>query len=158
MGSVIPATAAHAAELAPRLREADVAEVRATAGYAPLEALERSLLASTEAYALLLGGELAGLFGVVGLEGTVAGGYAGGVIWLLGSDAIPLRRRAFLSLSRRMVAEFRTRYPVLFNYVDARNEASLRWLRWLGFEIAPAAPFGVEGRPFHHVAIGGSHV
>jgi hypothetical protein len=37
----------------------------------------------------------------------------------------------------------------LENVVDARNTKSIRWLRRMGFEVLPAAPLGVEGRPFH---------
>jgi len=42
-------------------------------------------------------------------------------------------------------------YPRLVNHVDERNEASKRWLSWLGFELGepePHGPFGIPFRPF----------
>lgn len=49
-------------------------------------------------------------------------------------------------------------FALLTNYVDARNAVSIRWLRWLGFEIEPAAPFGIHGLPFHRFSMRVNHV
>ena len=45
-------------------------------------------------------------------------------------------------------------YRVLTNYADARNTTAIRWLRWLGFNILPAIPFGLDGLPFHPFELG----
>jgi hypothetical protein len=40
-------------------------------------------------------------------------------------------------------------YPHLENYVDVRNELSIKWLRWLGFQFDPQPiPYGVWEMPF----------
>ncbi len=40
-------------------------------------------------------------------------------------------------------------FPHLQNYVDARNEISIRWLKWLGFRFDPKpVPYGIWGLPF----------
>jgi RimJ/RimL family protein N-acetyltransferase len=38
----------------------------------------------------------------------------------------------------------------LENYVHAENKASVRWLKWLGFTMDEAAPYGPRGENFIH--------
>jgi len=73
----------------------------------------------------------------------------GGVIWLLGTDDVKRNARGFLEVSPGCLAQIMTRYHHLHNYVDQRNTASIRWLKWMGFEFQPAQPFGPYGLPFH---------
>lgn len=142
------ATPAHAAQLAPLMRQADADEALAAGGYTPMAALLASLEASEVAYAAFAGGELLGLCGVAPLEGYEDAPRA--VVWALTSTAVERHRRAFWRLSRLLVAVFRDVYHGgLTAYVDARHTAALRWLRRLGFTVNPAAPFGPEGLPFH---------
>jgi GNAT superfamily N-acetyltransferase len=142
---IIPASPAHAEALAPRMRAADVAEVYAAARHAPLEALTRSLAISTHAWCGIMDGEVACLFGV-GMRSLLGGV---GSPWMLGSDLIEQHGKAFLRRSRGVVAQMQAAYPELENWVDARNAVSIRWLRWLGFTLEPAAPFGPFDCPFH---------
>ncbi len=149
----VPACLEHAAALAPRLRAEDVAEVLASHGHGPLEALTAALAASELAGALLVDGEVAALYGVAPVRETILGPPVAGSIWLLGSDALGRHRREFLRRSRLVVAEALERYPLLFNFVDARYTAALRWAAWLGFEVLPAQPHGVAGLPFHRIVM-----
>ncbi|WP_019646200.1 hypothetical protein [Novispirillum itersonii] len=142
-------TEADIAAVAATMRAADVAEVWASHRVTPEQALRISLCQSMEAWTVSHAGRPLCLCGVGRLtDGTLLGGPVS-VPWLLGSDALSDHRRALLRISGRMVPLWRRRHGLLVNWVDARNRASLRWLRWLGFEIAPAAPFGPDGLPFH---------
>lgn len=64
-----------------------------------------------------------------------------GVIWMLGTDLLdretryPMQRRLFARATRLVVEEFAKHWPVLTNMAYADNAKSLRWLRWLGFEL-----------------------
>ena len=44
---------------------------------------------------------------------------------------------------------------VLINYTDARYTKALRWLRWLGFHMHEAVPYGVNGELFHPMTLRG---
>jgi hypothetical protein len=147
--TIVPATPDLARQLAPLMRAADQAEVRASGGYEPIDALLEALVWSAEAYAGFIDGELAALFGVV--PGTFLTGEA--VPWLLTSDVIQRKPRAFLRASREVIADWMGKYPVLVQQVDARYEQALRWAARVGFQVEAPAPFGVDGAPFCRISM-----
>lgn len=151
--SIVRATREHAIALAPTMRKADAAEVWASGRYSPQEALLESLRASAEAYTLLIDGEPAVMWGVVPLPTRTLLAPPAGAVWLLGGEAVTRHKRLFLRLSRVGLARLLERYPVLVNAVDARYVQAVRWLRWLGFTVGEAQPFGVAGLPFHPISI-----
>lgn len=142
---VASATLGHALELAENMREADRQEVWATAHYTPKQAALFSLEASRDAKVGLADGRVVCMFGV----GPAAIISTTGIPWLLTTDLVEKHARAFLRRNKRVVKGMGGSYSLLRNYVDERNTMAVRWLRWLGFEILPAEPFGVEGLPFH---------
>lgn len=77
-----------------------------------------------------------------------------GVIWLVGTTALDRHPLDMHRNALRYIRHVRQFYPRLFNYVDARNAPSIRWLSRLGFTIDPPVPFGVQGRPFHRFHLG----
>ncbi len=132
--------------LGPRLRTADVEEIRAASGLLPAVALRRSYDFSTHVWAVReLDGRPIALWGVGPLS-LVEGR---GCPWLLAADAFESLGRDIARLSRPLLADMRDHYPRLENQVDARRTQAVRWLSWLGFTIDPAAPRGVDGRMFH---------
>ena len=150
------ATAEDIVCLGPRLRVADVEEIRAASGLAQLEALRRSFDFSTHVWAVRavagetpsdrkIAGRTIAMWGVGPLS-LVDGR---GCPWLLAADAFEACGRDIVRLSRPLLASMRDNYPHLENRVDARHTRAVRWLSWLGFTIDAAAPWGVEGRPFH---------
>lgn len=142
---VIPATVEHASALAPSMRAADAAEVWASDLSLPLDALVRSLALSPMAWTGTADGEPFCMFGVA--SASLLGGH--GVPWLLGSDLVVVHQRTFLRRNRGYIRQMQAAFPLLRNYTDARNTVSHRWLRWLGFDIGPAEPYGPFGLPFH---------
>lgn len=125
------------------MRPEDVAECRAYSGATPSEALLNGFKISSESYTATLKGEPIMIFGVVPVEEMAA------AIWLLSTPEIEDVSLTFLRESRRIISDFHDRWPVLFNYVDARNEVHLKWLRWIGFVFIARHPeFGIEKREF----------
>ena len=136
-----------AAALAPRLRAADLREIAAATGEAPLEVLARGIAWSAPALSAIdPGGRVVAVFGVVPDD------RGGGLIWLLGSDDLVRHPRTLVKAGRAWLDRMQERYPRLWNHVDTRNEVHVRWLLRCGFEVVRTEEaHGVEGRPFHEV-------
>jgi hypothetical protein len=151
MTTILPAVAADARELASVLRQEDRAEVLALLGpvdpiEGPADSLLQGLASAREAWtARDAAGRIICMGGVspLSLVGST------GVPWLLGSDLVTAHRRTFMVESRRLVARWLTLFDALRNVVDARYDAAIRWLRWLGFEIGP--PFVLAHGLFRRV-------
>lgn len=156
MGTVRAYQQGDAEQLAPRLRQADVREVFAASGHRPYEALADAALRS-DILCTIEGdsGQVAGMFGVSAVTDVSA------VVWLLGSDDLVSGRlkKQFLKECRQWCDRFHSFRPLLFNCVDERNEAAIRWLKWMDFTfIKRHEAFGYEHMPFlefvrlkHHV-------
>ena len=142
--SVRPATTADALYVGAHLRAADRAEVEALSGRPPVEVLLDSVTASSMAWAGCVDDEPVCLFGVapMSLAGVV------GFPWLLGTDGVLDHAAAFLRRNKAYLGQMLAEYPILRNVVDARNEVSIRWLRWLGFQFGTARPMGAANLPF----------
>lgn len=141
MITMLPATEDDARELAPLLRVEDRAEVLAL-GIDPVPALLNGVVTAREAWTYRDDGRIICMAGISPLSLI---GHTG-VPWLLGSPLVLEHRRAFMVETRRMVARWLTLFPLLRNVVDARYEAAIRWLRWLGFSIG--APFPLANGTF----------
>lgn len=142
---IVPAHEAHTLYLGQRLRASDVAELRASSGKEPVQALQDSLRMSDPdmRWAALYDGTPVALFGVGSPNHEV------GCAWLLGSDELTRPTTTFLRLSREYVERMQRRYSLLFNRIDDRNEPARRWLEWLGFQPWEHLPeYGPERRPF----------
>jgi hypothetical protein len=137
--------------LAANLRAEDKAEVEAATGWSVEAVLRRSIAASSHVTIAEYEGEPVAVFGLVPI--SLASGTA--APWLLGTDALGALRCSLTRLARLYVSEALRLYPVLVNHVDARNAASVKLLRWLGFSIEEAQPFGARGLPFHRFELRG---
>jgi hypothetical protein len=134
----------HVECLGHRLRQADLDEVWASDHSTGYEALKESLARSEIAYSVFYKGKVIAMFGVapIGLLG-------GGMPWLLGSDEIEEVKIPFARYSRKFVEYFIEKYMYLENCADSRNTVALEWLRFCGFTIQEARPFGPDKVPFH---------
>lgn len=142
---IVPLEPRHAG-IVPRLREADVEEIRAMTGMEPKIPLAFSIANADPGWAAEADGRVEAVFGV----GPVANAHCPtGRPWLVGTDEVAKHPVMFYRLSRGIVDAMKARYDQLINWVDARNELSIRWLKWLGFHIEDPEPMGVEGLPFH---------
>lgn len=142
---VVLARMEHAVAMAPRMRAADAAECWALARLSPLEALRESLDSATYAWTWLVDGEPACIFGV-GTRSLIGNA---GTPWLLSTDLVAQHRMTFVRGSRPYLALMRGAFPCLENFVDARYETCVRWLKRLGFVVHDAEPMGPCGELFH---------
>lgn len=142
---IIPTTPEHLVELAEKMREADRQEVIASSGRDILAVLEDSLKYSLAPLTAFINGELACVFGCVPFQ--LIGERA--APWMLGTDVVDKHPGELLRRCRQYTTGMNKAYPHLLNFVDARNHKSIRWLKWMGFTVHPAVPYGAEKRPFH---------
>lgn len=143
---VVQASEDHVRELAETMSAADRAEVWAATHSTPIQALTYARKVSRDtAYTWLVDGRVVAMWGVgfltsLSMEGTP---------WMLSAEGLSRHGRTFARGSKIVAAEWRARYPILRNFVDARHKVALRWVEWMGFTILPAIPYGMDGLPFH---------
>jgi len=134
--------------LAPRLRAADRREIEAALGMDQTVVLRHGVRASDPCHAVVVGGAVVALFGVV----PSARSPEIGSVWLLASEAFAAHAFFIVRSSKVWIPKLHERYRVLTNFVDARNEVHIRWLRWCGFVfVRRVERFGVGGLPFYEV-------
>lgn len=144
---IVPALPEHVPHIQQHARDADRAELWAAARETPEECLYRGLRVSRIACTALLDDEPIAMFGVSPV--SIMGGI--GTPWLVGTTAMEQMgvRKELLRHSRRLIEVMREEFPgALFNTVDKRNEAAIRWLAWLGFSFGPEYPVGPDQVPF----------
>jgi hypothetical protein len=135
--------------VAKNMRAADVAEVQAGSGSTPQEALLYCYMMGRPCETIAAAdGEPVAMWGVV-----PDGAYPeAGRVWLLGTDRLVVDstvRVRFLRHAKREVERMGRMYDVLWNYVDARNQVHINWLKWMGFTFIAERPnYGAEGRSF----------
>jgi hypothetical protein len=141
---VVEAWADH---VAAHLRQCDLDEVAAMTGLEPEDAMRSSLALSTHAFAVVShqGGAPIAIFGAAPhpLPGV-------GIVWMLGTDDIRKEAYSIAKATRRYFDELNAAYWMLWNFIDARNTVSLRWLRWGGFKLLGDHDF--NGHRFHTFA------
>lgn len=132
--------------LAPRLRDADKAEIRALTGGIPEIMLPQCVLFSRATWTMCgFAGEPVGIMGVQDVPENPDVGWG----WMLATDIIEKYPFHFLRRSRSLLPVIHTFHPIITNHVDERNTVHIRWLRWLGFSfIRRIERWGAESRPF----------
>lgn len=143
---ILPATQAHIEEMLPFVRDADIQEFVAINGWDARRVLETGLRTSTFTAAGLANGRVVTIFGVAP-KSMISGA---GIPWLVATDDLEKYQFSFLRRCRNGVNAMLSVYPYLENYVDERNHVAKTWLHWLGFSLDKPAPYGIEGRNFHH--------
>lgn len=72
-----------------------------------------------------------------------------GVIWMLATKTFDDHFMAFAAACKVVVEVMIKDYEYVFNYVYVENKKSIRWLKWLGFDVRPSEPIGINGAEFH---------
>ena len=144
---IVPATKEHARAIAAHPRAADLAELWASSRSTPLDAMMRGMERTAEPWTAIYKGRPACMFGASPF--SIMGGM--GAAWMIGSSVLNQcgAQKDLLRLSEPVVEYMQDQFPnLLYNFVDQRNIAAIRWLRWLGFQFSDPIPYGVDGLPF----------
>lgn len=126
------------------MRDADAIEVWLSAHKTPYQALTEGFNTSIKAWTIMEGDTPIGMFGVS--SGSILSNI--GIPWLLGTDAMLKIRRQFVRESIQYLNEMLVLYPRLVNFIHIDNVASLRWLRWMGFDFDGPVKAGPEDAEF----------
>ena len=130
--------------LAENLREDDYREIKAVTGLPPLLSLLTGLKSSQVPLVICDNqGKVVAMLGVVpnGLIGS---------IWMVGTPDLKRISVSFLKNCQDVFTVLKNNFSVLHNYVDARNELHIRWLKWMGFTfIKKHKHYGIEQLPFY---------
>ena len=117
--------------IADNMREEDRAEVKASHGHLPEQALISGLNDPLcECYTVTTKGKPIAMFGCSQSPFPHLAG-----VWFLSTNETKQHIRDFLTLPPKFFKRWFETYPNLFNIVDKRNKASLRWLKRLGFKV-----------------------
>ncbi len=136
--------------LVTHLREADRRELIALHGPDIQAILEQAVAISTMKWAACANGQLLLLGGVA----PILPDSDTGSPWLLGTTLLSHFSKTLTRLCKRYLGTILTRYPVLTNYIDARQSSTMRWLRHLGFTVSTQPMLcGVQQLPFYHFFI-----
>lgn len=131
--------------IAADMRSADAAEVMASHGHTPTQAIMEGWKLSQYSVVVMVNSEPCVIMGLVNWD-LLSGS---GVPWLLGTERALKYSREFFRLSPPVIDEMLTVCPRLFNYVHAENKISIKWLKWIGFTIDEPMPHGINGELFH---------
>jgi hypothetical protein len=143
------ATAWHALQLAPRVREVERAEVMASHGETVLHALMRGIRDSDESTAVYFDGELALIFGIENIPqpNSVLSVRTGGV-WMLTTELVEKYPKTFYRACKSEIAELLGRWDILTNAIDIRHNKAIRWATHLGLPLRKPEPIRDGGEPF----------
>ncbi len=146
-GTVLDADAANAAEVSRGLRLCDYNELYAATGRNPMEVVMESFRATPgDCYVF----RYRGTGRPVSIFGCGAGSKGTGVPWMVSTPDVKHCAREVIVLGNRYTNMWQNKYPLLVNYVDARNEASMRWLKALGYSfIRLHEHYGAARIPFY---------
>lgn len=134
-----PTTAADILDLAPRLREADLEEIKALTGLGPLEALALGLFQSDTCITCVSAeGVIVGVCGIAPYDdGETAS------VWFLTAPEIAQHIRELAVKGKEWLDQQNSIYPILMNYVTEDNTVHLRLIKYLGFTLG--TPFNIHG-------------
>lgn len=131
--------------VADNMRHADIVEIWASRNFTPAEALEAGIHESQYAAVAWVDDLPCAVYGLR-VESALGGI---GVPWMLATEGALEHKSEFLKQSPDIVRSMLNICPTLYNYVHAENTKSIRWLKWLGFDLEDAKPHGVNGELFH---------
>jgi hypothetical protein len=144
-----PACIEDAHYLGPRLRQADLDELKASTGRNGEEALLCSLKESAMAWTLIhpQTGKPLAMAGLCWLVGT----NLIGIPWVLGAEFDRQAAGVFLKIFPLVWSYLHKFRPILMNMVDTRNHKAVRCLQRAGFILLGPFIWGVEQRDFYQL-------
>lgn len=138
-------TQEHVDLLKGNIRAQDLEEITAGTSIPPNEMLQRGFDYSTLAWAAMRDGKIVCIWGVSSVT-TLS---ETGIPWLIGSDQLKFCDLELGKATCYYVKQMAQLYPRLENFVYFKQKRVIRWLKWAGFKIEEAAPWGAFGNQFH---------
>jgi len=132
------ATKDDAEYIAAHMRDADKHEIWASTRSKPIDTVNRCLK-TAECICVLVDNVPTILFG--------CDDYKFGIPWMLSTDGINKIGFRFVKHSQHYIKKWLARHKVLMNFVHAENKVSIKWLKWLGFDIKNQ--IFINNEPFH---------
>ena len=141
-----PSVLADVSYIAYHLRPADVAELKASSGNDPLASISHGFEKSDNCTTIINEeGTPIGIGGVIPADGY-------GVVWMVATPGIEECGTSLLRQSRPFMDKLQENYPILFNFIDDRNDLHKKWVKWVGFEFVKTIEnYGNEQRKFHAI-------
>jgi hypothetical protein len=127
------------------IRDEDAAEVAAFDGDSVRDILEMTPDLEKNAWVWERGGQVHAIFGV----NPVKEHDGVGVIWMLATKSFDDHFMAFAAACKVVVDVMIEGYKYTYNYVSVENKKSIKWLKWLGFDVRNSEPIGINGAQFH---------
>lgn len=142
---IVPVEDWHIDYVAENMRESDKQQSWIQGLLHPKQALKYCVRTSKKPMCGVIDGFPAIIFGVASYSmiGSI------GSPWMLSTSAIHALPISFLKECKKYIKESISSYDKLENYVDVENKTSISWLKWLGFDILDAEPYGNFKLPFH---------
>jgi len=148
MAHVRRAISADIVFLAPKMRQADRDEIKASDNVGAVEALMTPFEYKGHRTWSVIGTDEEYVIGMFGSVPTLDPDY--GIAWLLSSEELFNYKKEFIKQSPEWIEEMGKGYKYLYNWVDCRNEKSIKWLRYLGFNtIRRDEQYGKGKLPFY---------
>lgn len=127
------------------IRDEDAAEIAAFDGDSVRDVLAFTPDVEHNAWVWERHGKVHAIFGVNPIEGRDGVG----IIWMLATKSFDEHFMAFAAACKVVVDVMIEKYEYLYNYVSVENRKSIKWLKWLGFDVRPSEPIGINGAEFH---------
>lgn len=132
--------------LADNVRETDKREIMHASGHTPLEALKMGFERSYYVRTILYQNDVIGIFGAT--KHCILSDSAS--VWLIGAKDFFKVKKDLLIHSKHYIKRMLKPVAKLENDVWVENKASIRWLKWCGFEFDEPCPYGLLKVPFMH--------
>lgn len=117
------------------LRDADIREIKDYSGDTPQEALAKII--SFHDSMFLIKDEYERTLGIYGTSPREDEELQGEIFFLATDDLFKENKYQVLKYSKDIVRDLMEmgEYQVLCNYVSSENTGSIKWLKWIGFEV-----------------------
>ena len=140
----------HAEFVAANIRQVDRKEIYYYGTLQPLPAIRMTTAFAVASWTALIDDVPVAIFGIN--RRSVLSQV--GVPWLLATDGIAQAPMAVAHESKKYFERMERAFPKMENRVLAENKVTIRWLKWLGFDMEEPAPFGVFGAHYRRFGKG----
>ena len=128
----------HGEYIAANIRQIDRKEIYYFGTLQPLPAIRMTAANAVAAWTVLVDDVPAMMFGINRRSHLSQVG----VPWLLATDEVEKHPMRFAYASKVYFDRMVRAFPKMENHVLAENKVTIRWLKWLGFDMEEPAPFG----------------